>query len=202
MKNVVDARGLLCPQPVVLTSKALAENDQVTTIVDNAVAVENVSRLAKSRGCSVEVKEKPDGIYVVLSKTGETVESAISEEDLFVCSTESSRGPMVLFVASDCVGRGSTELGERLMDAFFHTLVELASKPKTIIFMNSGINLAIEGSRAVGDLRELAAHGITILVCGTCLDYFGLTDKLAVGNISNMYDIANELVEAGKVVKL
>jgi selenium metabolism protein YedF len=88
------------------------------------------------------------------------------------------------------------------MDAFFHTLGEVESKPKTIIFMNSGVKLAVDGSRALDDLRDLAAQGISILVCGTCLDYFELTDKLAAGNISNMYDIANELLGAGKVVKL
>lgn len=202
MKNLVDARGLLCPQPVVLTSKALVENDQVTTIVDNAVAVENVTRLAKSKGFSVEVSEKSDGIYLVLNRTGEPVESAPLPDDMVCPSTASTVGPSVLLVTSNCIGSGPAELGERLMDAFFHTLVETELKPRTIIFMNLGVHLAVEGSRALDDLRELATQGTSILVCGTCLNYFDLTDKLAAGNISNMYDIANELFGAGKVVKL
>jgi selenium metabolism protein YedF len=108
----------------------------------------------------------------------------------------------VVFVSADCLGRGPAELGERLMGAFFHTLLEVEPKPKTIIFMNTGVKLPAEGSRAVEDIRALAAQGIDIMACGTCLSYFELTEKLAVGRVSNMYDIATALLEAGKIVEL
>lgn len=202
MKQIVNARGLACPQPVVLTLKALAEADEVTTIVDNPAAVENVTRLARSKGCSVEVAEKEDGIHLTMKREGAPAEPAVTEH-VVVCSTAAAAaGPLVLFVPSDSFGRGPAELGERLMGAFFHTLLEVGPKPKTIIFMNSGVKLAVEGSRALDDLRALAAQGIDILACGTCLSFFELTDKLAVGRVSNMYDIATALLEAGKVVDL
>jgi len=88
------------------------------------------------------------------------------------------------------------------MGAFFHSLLEVRPKPQTIIFMNSGVKLVAQGSRALDDLEALAAQGIDVLACGTCLGYFELTEKLAVGRVSNMYDIATALLEAGKVVEL
>jgi selenium metabolism protein YedF len=202
MKPIVDARGLACPQPVVLTLKALASAAEVTTIVDNQAAVENVTRLARSKGCAVQVTEQEDGIYLSLTRAGAPAEPAVTEH-VVVCSTSgAAAGPLVLFVPSDCLGRGPVELGERLMGAFFHSLREVSPKPATIIFMNAGVKLAVEGSRALDDLRALAAAGVEILACGTCLGYFELTEKLAVGRVSNMYDIASALCGAGKIVEL
>ena len=202
MKRVIDARGLACPQPVVLTSKAIAETDQVVTIVDNKVAVENVTRLARSKGFSVEVSEKPDGIYLTLSKHGEPAALAVADSPAVSRQPAKAAGPTVLFVSSDCLGVGPAELGERLMGVFFHTLTEIARKPDVIIFINSGVKLTVGGSRAVDDLKALAVQGIDILACGTCLNYYELTAKLGVGRVSNMYDIAESLLGAGKVVKL
>lgn len=202
MKQTVDARGLACPQPVVLTLRAIANAAEVTTIVDNQAAVENVTRLARSKGCTVEVADKGDGIYLTIKREGAPAEPTITEH-VVVCSTSAApAGPLVLFVPGDCFGRGPAELGERLMGALFHTLLEAEPKPKMIIFMNSGVKLVLEGSRALDDIRALAAQGIEILVCGTCLGYFGVTEQLGVGQISNMYDIATALLEAGKIVEL
>ena len=115
---------------------------------------------------------------------------------------QQAAGTTVVFVPSDCLGRGPAELGERLMGAFFHTLLEVGPRPSKIIFMNTGVRLAVEGSRAIDDLRALAKEGVDILACGTCLGYFQLTEKLAVGQVSNMYDIGTALLEAGRIVEL
>lgn len=198
MKQTIDARGLACPQPVVLTDKAIAVADQVTVIVDNATAMENVTRLAQTKGFAVETSEKADGIYLTLRK-----ESGPAGATGNICPpTAAATGATVLFVPSDCMGRGSAELGEKLMGAFFHALSEVEPKPRTIIFLNAGVKLAVEGSPALDDLRALAARGSEILACGTCLGYFDLKEKLAVGRVSNMYEIATALLEAGKVVEL
>jgi selenium metabolism protein YedF len=199
--QIVDARGRACPQPVVLTSKAIAAAYQVTVIVDDPVAVENVTRLARSKGFSIEACEKADGIYLSLRREGAPAES--TDEPMIECaSSQPATSATVVFVPSDSLGRGPAELGERLMGAFFHTLLELTPRPRTIIFMNTGVKLAVEGSRALDDLRSLAGLGVDILACGTCLGYFELTEKLAVGRVSNMYDIASTLLEAGRVVEL
>jgi len=202
MTQIVDARGLTCPQPVVLTLKAIAQATEVTTIVDNRPAVENVTRLAQAKGCTVAVVEREDGIYLTIRRPDAPAASPVTEH-VVVCSTAVAPvGPLVLFVPSDCLGRGPAELGERLMGAFFASLLEIEPKPRTIVFMNSGVKLVIEGARPLEDVRALAAQGIDVLVCGTCLGYFGLTEQLAVGRISNMYDIATVLLEAGKIVEL
>jgi selenium metabolism protein YedF len=202
MSRIIDARGLACPQPVVLTKKALTQSKQVTTIVDNPTAVENVTRLARSNGYSVEVTSKPDGTYLTLYQGDASPPPAETARDASCAISAPASGPTVLFVASDSLGQGAAELGERLMGAFFHTLLEVAPKPQTIIFINSGVKLAVLDSRALEDLQALAAQGVEIAACGTCLGYYELTDKLAVGHITNMYDIATALLGAGRVVKL
>ncbi len=161
-----------------------------------------MSRVSRdSKGFAVEVSRKADGIYLDLHREGALVESV--EETVFACvAPQSAGGPLVVLVSSDSLGRGSDELGERLMSAFFHTLLEIPQRPDKVVFMNSGVRLTVEGSRALDDLRELAGQGTEILACGTCLSYFELTEMLAVGQISNMYEIATVLLEAGRVVEL
>lgn len=202
MKKTVDARGLPCPQPVLLTLKAMSDATEVITIVDNQTAVENVSRLAHSKGCSIQVVEGKDGIYLNINREGSPADPAIAERVADRSMSGSAAGPLVLFVPSNCLGRGSTELGERLMGAFFHTLLEVGPKPKMIIFMNSGVKLTVDGSHALHDLCALSTQGIDILSCGTCLSYYELSEQLAVGRVSNIYDIATALLTAERVVEL
>jgi len=196
MSKTVDARGLACPQPVILTGKALKDVDIVTVIVDNDTAMQNVSRMATKKGCNVRVDEKDGDFYVHLQKEG-----AESEQETPEVAPAPS-GDIVLLIASNKVGEGSDELGEILMRAFMHTFMEVEPLPQTMIFMNSGVKLVIEDSLVLEDLQALAAEGIQILVCGTCLDYFKLKDKVAVGEVSNTYTIAETILRAGKVVKL
>jgi selenium metabolism protein YedF len=202
MKRIVDARGLACPQPVVLTNRAIAQANELTVIVDNDTAVENVTRFAKSKGFAVEMRKKPDGTYIELRKEGSAAVVPEPESSITCATGSGPAGKTVLFVPSDSLGRGPAELGERLLGAFFHTLLEIDKKPGTIIFINTGVKLAVQGSRAVEDLRSLSEKGVEILACGACLGYFELTDKLAVGKVSNMYDIATALLESGKIVEL
>ena len=202
MSQTVDARALPCPQPVMLTLKAINADTEVTTIVDNQAAVANVTRLAQSKGCAVEAVERADGIYLNIKREGAPPGTTI-DENVVACPTrDPSTGPLVMFVPSDSLGRGPAELGERLMGALFHSLLEVEPKPDMIIFMNSGVKLAVAGSPALDDIRTLEARGIDVLACGTCLGYFELTEKLAVGRVSNMYDIATALLGAGRIVEL
>lgn len=108
--------------------------------------------------------------------------------------------PAILF-ASDKIGRGNEELGEILTRAIIYSFIEVEPKPKTIIFMNSGVKLVTQSSEVLEDLKKLVELGVEILVCGTCLDFFGLKDKIAVGEISNAYTIAETLLGTGKVVR-
>jgi selenium metabolism protein YedF len=197
VSKIVEARGLACPQPVILTRNALQESDTVVTIVDNETAKGNVSRMAAKQGCLVNVEEREDGIYVHLTRGEEPAEEAAPHMAVALAS-----GILVLTVPSHIMGRGDEELGGILVRAFFHTLGEVEPLPQTIIFFNSGVKLVVEGSPVVEDLQALKARGIEILACGTCLGHYGLKERVAVGEVSNMYTIAETMLGAGKVVSL
>ncbi len=193
MAKIIDARNLSCPQPVMLTMKALEEADEVTTVVDNEVARENVAQLGKSQGCDVSIEQKEDGIYLTLRKP--KAEPAKKEP-------QSATG-IVLFVGSDSLGRGEDDqLGSLLMQKFLPTVSGLTSSPETIILINNGVKLITEDSLVVGELRQLESQGIEILACGTCLTRFQLTGKVAVGQVSDMYTIADKLLKAEKTISL
>ncbi|MCI2425035.1 sulfurtransferase-like selenium metabolism protein YedF [Candidatus Acetothermia bacterium] len=126
----------------------------------------------------------------------------MAHSELAQVSVKAEIAPTVLLVASDAFGREAEELGRLLMHNFLHTLSEVSSRPERIILVNSGVKLVIEGSEVLDDLRVLEGQGTEILACGTCLGYYEIKDKVAVGQISNMYDIASALLGAGKIVAL
>ena len=192
MTKIIDARNLSCPQPVVLTKNALEEVDEVVTIVDNEAARDNVSRLGKSQGCEVTVEQKDDGIYLTLKTTGD--EPAKQQ-----CAVTTG---IVLFIASDVLGRDDQQLGSYLMQSFLDTLGGLILRPETIIFINNGAKLVTKDSPVLEELLQLEDLGVDILACGTCLSHFELSEKVAVGKVSNMYNIADTLLRADKIVSL
>jgi len=198
MTKVIDCRGLACPQPVIQTKKALSEAATVTTIVDNDTAKMNVSRMAAKEGYAVDVEEKGDGIYLHLTRAGAMPEGAAATATV----AEGALGSTVILVPSDGMGRGDDELGGILVRSFLHTLNEVEPLPATMIFINTGVKLTVQASPVVEDLQALEGRGVNILACGTCLGHFGLKEKIAVGEISNMYTIAETLLAAGKVVAL
>ena len=200
--KTVDARGFACPQPVIMTRKALQEADEILTIVDNSTAQHNVTRMAEKAGYMVQVEQRGDGIYLHIVQGHGASELAPAEATARQ-ETPSIAGPLVLVVASEFMGRGEhAELGNVLIRSFFHTLGEVDPLPETIVLFNSGVKLVAEGSPVVEDLQALCAKGIEVLACGTCLGYYGLKDKVAVGEVSNMYTIAETMFRAGKVVHL
>lgn len=197
MEKIVDARGLPCPQPVLLTRDALRESDAVTTIVDSDTARHNVTRMAEKAGYTVQVEEREDGVYLHIRR-GEAMPEAAPAPP-----PQPVGGPLVLVIPSEFMGRGEhDELGQILMRGFLHTLNEVSPLPDVIVFFNSGVKLVVEGSPVLDDLRTLTDQEVQILACGTCLGYYGLKEKVAIGEVSNMYTIAETLLQAGKVVSL
>ena len=212
--HVIDARGLACPQPVVLVKKALdafssaggLSSALLTVLVDNETARENVVRFATHSGLDAKVEQNADGFMAItISSTQETapevgVASVPVDAPLPEGAGASSADPFTVFFASDRIGQGDDELGALLMKGFIYALAESEQKPVRIIFMNSGVNLTVEGSIHLENLRRLQDEGVEILSCGTCLDFYGLKDKLAVGRISNMYEIVS-LLSSGRVLR-
>ncbi len=195
----VDARGLSCPQPVLLTRRAMQEGQPVVTLVDNETARDNVARMARAAGWGVSIEQRGAGyaIHLTPPPSGQEPLPTASEQ-----RPARLQGQRVLLLAADSIGQGDEELGRILMRSFLHTLLELEPKPDLIICANAGVKLVVQGSPVLEELRSLAERGVEILACGTCLDYFGLKDKVAVGTVSNMYTIAERLLAADIVVRL
>ncbi len=198
--QIIDCRGRACPQPVMETKKALEESGEaeIQIIVDNPASKENVQRFAENQGHQVSVSEGKEGITLTIQRKGAvSSRAAIAQEQ-----NVSLSGERVIFLDADSIGRGSEELGKVLMRSFFHTLDQSDLGIDKIIFVNSGVKLACEGSPVLEELGNLSQKEVQILCCGTCLDYFGLKDRLQVGSVSNMYEILATLSQAGKVIKI
>lgn len=198
--KIVNATGLACPQPVILAKQAIESNEQVRVIVDNDTALENVKRLGTKLGCEVKTEKKNDGNYEIDLTRKAGAAPAKEEFDPSYSTPAASSGPFVIVFAADKMGRGNEELGSVLIRAFLHTIAGQAEKPDVMIFYNTGVKLTVLGSEVLDDLKELASAGVEILVCGTCLNYFEIKDKLAVGVVSNMYDIAGTMSNAGRLL--
>lgn len=188
MRIEVDARGEACPKPVIMTKKELDKVGEgvVTTIVDNEVAKDNVSKLANSLGFEYNVDEVSDReFHITITKGEAAVDTDVPKSDDFK--------DLTVAFASDTMGKGSEELGKILIKSFVYTLTEATPYPSTLIFYNGGVHLTCEGSEVLEDLKKLEEEGVEIISCGTCLDFFGIKDKLQVGEISNMYTIYEKL---------
>ncbi|MEN6325383.1 MAG: sulfurtransferase-like selenium metabolism protein YedF [Syntrophomonas sp.] len=195
MKMTVDARGLSCPQPVVLTKKALEEQavSEVLTIVDNTAALENVSRLLETLKLQPTVNQKENDYYINIVKT-ESLEEIGLEENL--------AGNTVIIFTSNLLGNGDAKLGATLMKGFFYSISQLEGLLKSLIFMNSGVMLTTEGSEVLEHIKLMEDQGIEVLSCGTCLDFYGLSDKLKAGSVTNMYTITERMTENSKLITL
>jgi len=206
MAKTIDARGLSCPQPVLLAKKAIAENEEMTVLVDNDTAVENIRRLAAKMACGFSVVEKEGRVWeIALARTeatGQAPADAAPDAGLSCGAAPGKEaGPVVVVLSDNRMGRGDDVLGEVLIRAFIHTLLQLKPLPATIICYNAGVKLAVKDSAVLDDLQQLAQAGVDILVCGTCVYYFGLGDQIAAGRISNMYDILETMAGAARLVR-
>lgn len=199
----VDAIGDACPIPVVKTLKALGSlrgAGIVETLVDNEVAVQNLTRMGHEKGCEVSSEQLGEKRYRVTLTVPEGVEVADGEPEDATCYVPAKRN-LVIQVSSDAMGAGSDELGRNLMKAFVYAVTQQDELPATMLFYNGGAHLTCEGSSCLDDLKALAEQGVEILTCGTCLNHYGIADKLAVGEVTNMYVICQKLEQASHVVR-
>ncbi len=201
--KTIDARGKICPQPVMMTKQAAdAGEKELTVIVDNATARENVLKFGNKLGYSVNVEDKEDGIYISLVND-EITDCDIATEEAVADSINKLKQPKKGFViGSDKLGKGSDDLGKILMKGFLYTLSETKPYPNFLIFLNSGVKLTASGSESIDDLKKLESAGVKIVSCGTCLDFFEIKDKLEVGSVTNMYDIVETIAESDNAVMI
>ncbi len=193
MDHIIDCKGLKCPQPVINTKKYFdsLEEGSATIIVDNEVANSNISKFAQNNGFEFSSQFKDGLYYIEISKTS--------------CSCkpmELSKNKLVIVVSSDKLGAGSDELGAALMKSYMFALSENDFLPSDMLFLNGGVKLTVEGSDCLTSLNALSEKGVNILSCGTCLDFYNLKDKVAIGEITNMYTIVEKMNGADNTIKL
>ncbi len=188
----IDARGLACPKPVVLTKKAMEENNEILIVVDNKTASENVAKLAQKMKAEVSIVEEAKDYFKIIIRKSSQTEVENNSNSSGQTFQDSEQGKVYL-VASDTLGEGERDLGKILIKGFLSTLLDIKTLPKKVIFLNSGVKLAVLEKDVSATLKKLAEAGVEILLCGTCLDYYDLSDKVEVGEVSNMYEIVNSL---------
>lgn len=209
-KKIVDARGLACPLPVVKAKEAVKsfqEQGVLTVLVDNEIAVQNLQKFAAQKGMDAAGEKKADKEYEVtiqVPPASLAVPSApAAEEDAEVesCSPDARKKGMLVVLSANVMGTGEEKLGKSLMKAFVFALTKQDILPEIILCYNSGAYLTCEGSDSLEDFKALEAEGVNILTCGTCLDFYGIKDKLAVGTVTNMYDIVEKMEQARTILR-
>ena len=209
MLKLVDAMGDVCPIPVVKTKNAIKELDGsgiVETLVDNEIAVQNLTKMAQQKNYGVRSEKLGENKYRVIMTIGEAAGEADSSavdfpDEAPVCSPDARKGNTVVVISSSCMGTGDNELGAVLMKGFIYALSQQDELPATILFYNGGARLTCEDAPTLEDLKSLEEQGVEILTCGTCLNHYGLAEKLKVGGVTNMYVIAEKMTQAGLIVK-
>nr|WP_314462567.1 sulfurtransferase-like selenium metabolism protein YedF [uncultured Clostridium sp.] len=202
MDKTVDARGLACPQPVIKAKEAMKDMTEgtLTILVDNEIAVQNVMKLGNYSGLNPSSKKLSEEEYQVLySMEKGTV--PLQQSALEECEPDSRKKGLVAVLSSDQMGTGSEELGRILMKGFVYALTQLEELPETILLYNGGARLSTEGSLSLEDLKTLEAQGVEILTCGTCLNYYELSEKLSVGTVTNMYEITEKMAGARFIIR-
>ena len=201
MEKILDCMGMACPLPVINAKNAIeafTEDGTLSVKVDNETAVQNLTRLGEHYGFAVSSRQDGDKDYTVV-KAGAAKAAAIPAEA--VSCAVPARGGKVVVLSSNTMGSGDEKLGKKLMKAFIFALTSQDEAPEKVICYNSGAYLTTEDPDTIKDLKSLEEAGTTVMTCGTCLDFYGLKEKLQVGIVSNMYDIVEAQVNASLVIR-
>ncbi|MDR1277405.1 MAG: sulfurtransferase-like selenium metabolism protein YedF [Treponema sp.] len=196
--EIINVLGKPCPIPVIEAKKALrkaAPGEAVRVLVDNDISRQNLEKMAAGLGCPSSFEAQTGGNILV------TITAASADSAAAPSALPGGRG-LTVAIGRNVMGAGDDELGAILIKGFIYSLTELDTPPETLLFFNSGVRLSTEGSNVIGDLKTLEAKGTIIASCGTCLDFYKIKDKLAVGNVTNMYAIASAMADAAKVINL
>ncbi len=200
----INAMGDTCPIPVVKTKNAIKDMEgsgQVEILVDNEIAVQNLTKMAVQKNYGVVSEKLEEQKYRVVMTVGEADASEEIETVSEAACIPDARKNKVVVISSDTMGSGDGELGGILMKGFIFALTQQDELPSTILFYNGGAKLTCEDAPTLEDLKALEVCGVEILTCGTCLNHYGLTEKLQVGSVTNMYAIAEKMTQASLIVK-
>jgi selenium metabolism protein YedF len=202
--RIVDTKGQLCPAPLIATKRALKETpagDSFIVLTDNQTSLTNVSRFLKDNNTQFTISEK-EGIWslTVIRSTGELPKPNAEE----YCAPEVPhfhKGDFVVAISSDKMGEGDTDLGTLLMTNFIKAIHDLDILPSKMVFYNRGVFLGKKDSTVFELLKDLEKMGVSLFLCGTCINHYSLKDSIIIGSVSNMFEITQIMSSSGKVVK-
>ena len=202
----IDCTGLNCPEPVIRTKRMIESAcGPFTVLVDNPTARDNVTRFATKVNCDVRVSEQEGGYLLEVNPSPSASQAPTVASEASSPKAEAAAPAArekVIFITADEIGKGDPDLGRTLMKMFLYTLTEGDEVPATMVFANRGVLLVTENEETAAHVRSLEESGARVLVCGTCLDFYGLAGSLKAGRVSNMYDIQQALIGADLLVSL
>jgi selenium metabolism protein YedF len=195
--------GKPCPIPVVEAKKALLQGQDVMVLVDNAIAVQNLEKMATGLGHGFSYEQKSEAEYTVaIIVKNSAAEPASCQVMAPTAAPLAVSDSQIFLITGDQIGISAEEPGKKLMQTFLYSLAQLPKAPEIILLINAGVKLAAQGSEALDNLKTIAEHGADIRSCGQCLNYYGLTEKLAVGKITNMMEIVEFLTSSRRTVTI
>lgn len=202
--RVINTIGQMCPGPLIATKRALKESEMVDSfevLTDNKTALDNISRFLKDNNIEFYVNEKDNIWAITVIRNYYDMPLPVEEENNKSDIPHFSRGDFIIVFNSDKMGEGDEELGRLLLSNFISAIKDLDILPGKMVFYNSGVRLGTEDSPVVESLKEIENMGVSLLMCSTCTKYYSLEDKIKIGTVSNMYEIAQVMASAGKIVK-
>jgi selenium metabolism protein YedF len=209
MKKHLDLRGLTCPEPVLRTKKIIDDQavSSVEALVDSEVNVQNLERLARSQNLFLKKEAIGDHFRISIDRQKENLDKSSHEH----ASPEPAQtgvtrgGGTVVFIAKDTFGQGADsekdhDFSHNLLNVFLQTISQSGLKPSAILLANSGVKLIDPQASTYKVLCDLKESGTIVLACGLCLDYYGLKDKVAIEQVTNMFAICEYLFAADQVL--
>jgi selenium metabolism protein YedF len=197
--------GKPCPIPVVEAKKVLLQGQDVTVLVDNSIAVQNLEKMAAGLGFDFSYKQQGEAefaVTIMVKADGcKPASCQVMQPEASPVAADSNGG-VIFLITGDQIGISAEEPSKKLMQTFLYSLAQLPKAPELILLLNAGVKLAAQGSEVLDNLKILAEHGADIRSCGQCLNYYGLTEKLAVGKITNMMEIVEFLTSSRRTVTI
>ena len=200
--HIIDARNKPCPKPVMMAQKATKLGyDSIQVILNSEVSATNVKRFMEKQGYKFSEEKAENGDIVLVCTKPDSTKQQVTPEGVSTRASSITKD-MALLITTSHLGRNDDELGEVLMKGFLSTIADMEQTPKVVALMNEGVLLALPESSTSESLSQLEEKGCHILVCGTCTNHFGVTEKIKLGTISNMFEITEHILETHKTITI